>query len=48
MLKWLVRLLNGCSHMKAVPMCVGGAFIMPLHKRKGNKNECSNSRGINH
>ena len=45
-LKWLVRLLNLSFDMGVVPMDWRGACIVPLHKRKGDKCECSNSRGI--
>ena len=42
-LEWLVRLLN----VGVVPMDWHGACIEPLYKGKGDKCECSNSRGIN-
>ena len=41
-LEWLVRLLNVRFDMGVVPM----AWCMPLYKGKGDKCECSNSRGI--
>ena len=43
-LEWLVRLLN-VSFMGVVPMYWRGACIVPLYKEKGDKCECSNSRG---
>ena len=43
---WLVRLLNISFDMGVVPMDWRGAFIVPLYKGKGEKCECSNSRGI--
>ena len=46
MLKWLVRLLYVSFDMGVVPMNWRGACIVPLYKRKGEKCECSNSRGI--
>ena len=45
-LEWLVRLLNVSFHMGVVPMDWSGACIVPLYKGKGDKCECSNSRGI--
>ena len=45
-LEWLVRLLNLSFDMGVVPMDWRGACIVPLYKRKGDKCECSNSRGI--
>ena len=45
-LEWLVRLLNVSFDMEVVPMDWSGACIVPLYKGKGNKCECSNSRGI--
>ena len=45
-LEWLVRLLNVCFHVWVVPMYWRGACIVPLYKGKGEKYECSNSRGI--
>ena len=45
-LEWLVRLLNLSFHMWVVPMDWRGACIVPLYKGKGDKCECSNSRGI--
>ena len=45
-LEWLVRLLNLSFDMGIVPMDWLGACILPLHKGKGDKCECSNSRGI--
>ena len=46
MLEWLVRLLNLNFDMEVVPMDWRGACIVPLYKGKGDKCECSNSRGI--
>ena len=45
-LEWLVRLLNLSFDMGVVPMDWRGACIVPLYKSKGDKCECSNSRGI--
>ena len=45
-LEWLVRLLNGSFDMGVVPMDWRGACTVPLYKGKGDKCECSNSRGI--
>ena len=46
-LEWLVRVLNLSFDMGVVPMDWHGAGIVPLHKGKGDKCECSNFRGIN-
>ena len=45
-LEWRVRLLNLSFDMGVVPMDWRGACIVPLYKGKGDKSECSNSRGI--
>ena len=45
-LEWLVRLLNLSFNMGVAPMDWRGAYIVPLYKGKGDKYECSNSRGI--
>ena len=45
-LAWQVRLLNVSFNMGVAPMDWCGACIVPLDKGKGNKCECSNSRGI--
>ena len=45
-LEWLVRLLNFSFDIGVVPMDWRGACIVPLYKGKGDKCECSNSRGI--
>ena len=45
-LECLVRLLNLCFEMGVVPVDWRGACIVPQYKRKGDKCECSNSRGI--
>ena len=45
-LKWLVRLLNLSFDIGVAPMDWRGACIVPLYKGKGDKCECSNSRGI--
>ena len=45
-LEWLVRLLNSSFDMGVVPMDWRGACIVPWYKGKGDKCECSNSRGI--
>ena len=45
-LEWLVRLLKLRSDMGVVPMDWRGVCIVPLYKEKGDKCECSNSRGI--
>ena len=42
----LFRLLNLSFDMGVVPMDWRGACIVPLYKQKGDKCECSNSRGI--
>ena len=44
--EYLVRLLNLSFDMGVVPMDWCGACIEPLYKGKGDKCECSNSRGI--
>ena len=44
-LEWLVRMLNLSFDMEVVPMDWRAACIVPLHKGKGDKCECSNSRG---
>ena len=46
MLELLVRLFNLSFDMGVVPMDWRGACIVPLYKGKGDKRECSNSRGI--
>ena len=46
MLEWLIRLLSLSFDMGVVPMDWRGACIVPLYKGKGDKCECSNSRGI--
>ena len=46
MLEWLVRQLNLRFDIGVVPMDWRGACIVPLYKGKGDKCECSNSRGI--
>ena len=45
-LEWLVRLLNISFDKGVAPIDWRGAFIVPLYKGKGDKCECSNSRGI--
>ena len=45
-LEWLVRLLNLSFDMGVEPMNWRGACIVPLYKGKGDKCECSNSKGI--
>ena len=45
-LEWLVRLLNLNFDMWVVPMDWRGACIASLYKGKGDKCECTNSRGI--
>ena len=45
-LEWLVRLLNVSFGMGVVPIDWRGACVVPLYKGKGDKCECSNSRGI--
>ena len=45
-LEWLVRLLSLSFDMGVVPVGWLGACIMPLSNWKGDKCECSNSRGI--
>ena len=46
LVEWLVRLLNVSFDMGVVPMNWHGTCIVPLYKGKGNKCECSSSRGI--
>ena len=45
-LERLVRLLNVSFDTEVVPMVWRGACIVPLYKGKGEKWECSTSRGI--
>ena len=45
-LEWLVRLLNLSFDMGVVSMDWRGSCIVPLYIGKGDKCECSNSRGI--
>ena len=45
-LEWLVRQLNLSFDMGVIRIDWRGACIVPLHKGKGDKCECSNSRGI--
>ena len=45
-LEWLVRLVNLSFDMGVVPMDWHGACLVPLYKGKGDKCQCSNSRGI--
>ena len=45
-LQWPVRLLNVSFDIGVLPMDWRGACIVPLYKGKGDKCECSNSRGI--
>ena len=45
-LEWLVGLLNLSFDMGVVPIHWRGACIVPLYEGKGDKCECSNSRGI--
>ena len=45
-LEWLAKLLNLSFDLWVVPMDWRGASIVPLYKEKGDKCECSNSRGI--
>ena len=44
--EWLVRLLNLSFDLGVAHMDWRGACIMPLYKGKGDRCECSNSRGI--
>ena len=46
LLEWLIRLLNLSFDMGVIHMDWRGACIVPLCKGKGDKCECSNSRGI--
>ena len=45
-LEWLVRLLNLSFNTWVAPIDWHGACVVPLYKGKGDKCECSNSRGI--
>ena len=45
LLEWLVRLQNLSFDMAVVPLDWHGPCIVPLYKGKGDKCECSNSRG---
>ena len=45
-LEWLARLLNLSFDMGVVPMDWRGACIVPLYRGKGDKCECSDSRGV--
>ena len=45
-LEWLVRLLNLRFDIGVLPIDWRGACIVPLYEAKGDKCECSNSRGI--
>ena len=45
-LEWLVRLLNLSFDMGVVPVDRRGVCIVTLYEGKGDKCECSNSRGI--
>ena len=46
MLEWIVTLLNLNFDMGDVPVDCRGACIVPQYKGKGDKCECSNSRGV--
>ena len=46
MVEWLVRLFNVCFVTSEVPVDWVSACIAPLFKGKGDKQECSNYRGI--
>ena len=46
MVAWLVLLLNCCFETERVPRDWRGASIVPLYEGKGDRCECSNSRGI--
>ena len=46
MFAWLVQLLNFCFETGRVSRDWCGACIVPLYKEKGDRCECSNSRGI--
>ena len=45
-LEWQVRLLNVSFDMGVVPMDWRGACIVTVYKLKGDKCECSNTRGL--
>ena len=45
-LDWQVRLLNASFNMGVVPVDRRGTCTVPLYRGKGDKYECSNSRGI--
>ena len=45
-MEWLVRLFNVCLVAGMVPVEWCSACIVPLYKGKGDRHECSNSRGI--
>ena len=44
--EWLVRLFNLSFDMVVVPLDWRGTCVVPLYKRRGDKCECNNSRGI--
>ena len=44
--EWLVRLLNECFRVGAVPLDWVSACVVPLYKGKGDKCECGSFRGI--
>ena len=45
-LEWLVRVFNICFMLSIVPVDWVIAWMVPLHKGKGDVHECSNFRGI--
>jgi hypothetical protein len=45
-IEWLMRLFNVCFKAVVVPVDWKSACVVSLYKGRGDKWECSNSRGI--